>query len=321
MDRRSFLKNSIGALLFAGLSSNKVLAGVVETLTPNSPKVLLYLIQLKTGEWKIRTTKWVDIPTKRLNEPNIIKSTFKVLDIVDLNKVVKKRNEYWVEYNCSGRMGSLVSLGIPMTEEMKKEYSDFNKERHTGQKRSPHTRKKISERAKGRPSKMKGRTFNDEVRMKMSISFKNRSYTDEGRENRRKNSIGDRNNFYGKKHTEKTLSKIREKHPSKIKRLCEHCNKEFDLPNYNRYHGERCFKIIGVSTVTEEQKQKTRDKLLGKTSGKSVICYSYPDMDYIGEYDNLTTATNELKLNRECARLTCVGKRNHVNGFTFKYKD
>ena len=45
MNRRNFVKNSVGALLFAGLKSNTVLSQLVDTLNPNSPKILLYLIQ------------------------------------------------------------------------------------------------------------------------------------------------------------------------------------------------------------------------------------------------------------------------------------
>jgi hypothetical protein len=251
MLRRDFLKNSIGALLGVALTSNNALASIVETLTPESPKVLLYLIQLTSGEWKIRTTKWVDVPTKRLNESNIIKESFKALDIVDLNQVVNKRFEYWKEYNCSGRMGCLLSLGIPMTEEMKKEYSDFNKVRHIGVKRPLITGKRISEKAKGRPSHMKGKTWNEEVKKNMSEGSKNRKYTDEGREKRKNNSIGEKNNFFGKKHTTETKKIILEKHPSKIKITCEHCNKKLDLPNYKRYHGEKC-KLLNPNAYKEK---------------------------------------------------------------------
>lgn len=110
MDRRSFLKNSIGALLFAGLSSNKVLAGVVETLTPESPKVLLYLIQNKKGQWKVRGTKWIDIARKRVDVNKVIIETFKPLEIVSNDIANKRKNELWIQYGCRGEKGAPLNI-------------------------------------------------------------------------------------------------------------------------------------------------------------------------------------------------------------------
>ena len=45
MQRRSFLKGSIASLLLGALSTNKVLASTINSLTPESLNVLLYLIQ------------------------------------------------------------------------------------------------------------------------------------------------------------------------------------------------------------------------------------------------------------------------------------
>ncbi len=318
MDRRTFLKNSIGALLFAGLTSNRVLAEIIETLTPNSPKVLLYLIQLKTGEWKIRATKWVDIPTKRLNEPNIIKDTFKPIEVVDINEVVSKRIYYWREYNCSGRMGSLISLGIPMTDEMRKEYSMWNTINYTGRKYTEETIRRMSEGCKGRPSPNKGKQFSEEIIKKMSQSAKGKLISEEQKQKTREWML-ENNPFKGKKHTDETKQIIKDKHPSKIKKVCEHCNREVDLPNYKRYHGDKCTIITGKSNVSEEQKNKIKEKLQGRTFGKSVSCFLYPSMVHYKDYSNLSDAVIDLNLNRECARLTCVGKRNSVGGFTFRY--
>ena len=125
MERRSFLKNSLFALLSGAIASNKVLAGVAETLTPTSPKILLYLVETVKGDLKVRATKWVDLPIKRLIPSEVKPETFKALEIVDLEDVYKRRNELWKEHNCTGRMGHLVSLGIPMTEDMRLEYVIF----------------------------------------------------------------------------------------------------------------------------------------------------------------------------------------------------
>lgn len=110
MLRRDFLKNSIGALLGVALTSNKVLASVVETLTPESPKVLLYLIQNKKGQWKVRGTKWIDIAKKRLDENKVLLETFKPLEIVSNDVANKIKNELWVKYNCSGEKGAPLNI-------------------------------------------------------------------------------------------------------------------------------------------------------------------------------------------------------------------
>lgn len=251
MERRSFLKNSLFALFGAAISSNSVLSEVAQTLSSTSPKVLLYLIQLTTGEWKIRATKWVDLPKKRLTEKNIIKDSFKPIDIVDINQVVDKRFKYWKEYNCSGRMGSLVSLGISMTDEMKKEYGDFNTKRHKGVKRSDQVRNNIKVACIGRPSPRKGKTHTVESKEKMSQSAKIKIFTEEHRNNIGKSVSGHKNPFYGKKHTQESLQVINDKHPSKIKVTCEHCNQELDLPNYKRSHGDKC-KLSNIDKYNEK---------------------------------------------------------------------
>jgi hypothetical protein len=103
MQRRSFLKNSIGALLLGALSSNKVLASTINALTPESLNVLLYLIQNKNGDWKIKGTKWTDIKTARLSQFEYDLNTFKPLTIVDNIIVNDVKEKYWKEYNCKGK--------------------------------------------------------------------------------------------------------------------------------------------------------------------------------------------------------------------------
>jgi hypothetical protein len=105
MLRRDFLKNSIGALLGVALTSNKALASIVETLTPESPKVLLYLIQTTSGLWKVKATKWVDLyKSKRLKPCKVKKETFQALDIVDYENATKRKYELWKQYNCIGKL-------------------------------------------------------------------------------------------------------------------------------------------------------------------------------------------------------------------------
>lgn len=240
MERRDFLKNSLFGLLSVALTSNKSLATIVETLTPDSPKVLLYLIQTIKGEWKVKATKWIDLPNKRLIPSEVKPETFKVLEIVDIEQVNKRRLELWKEYNCVGRMGHLISMGIPMNNETKEEYAIYAIKNHSGLKRNNETKIKISIKAKGRIGHRKGIVVSQETKNKMSESRKGMTLTYEHKKNIGKSVSGQKNGFYGKKHTEDTIKIILEKHPSKIKLTCEHCNKTLDFPNFKRYHGDKC---------------------------------------------------------------------------------
>lgn len=99
MNRRSFLKNSIGALLFGALTSNKVLASIVESTPDNSLKVLLYAIQTKDGYWKIKATKWINLKKETLRYKDFNIETFKPLGIFDNSKIKEYQKRYAKKYN------------------------------------------------------------------------------------------------------------------------------------------------------------------------------------------------------------------------------
>jgi hypothetical protein len=119
MERRDFIKNSIFALFGAAISSNKVLAEVASTLNPNSPKVLLYLIQNKKGYWFVRGTKWVDIAKTKVNEEKYNIDTFKPLDIVSNDIADAKRKELWKLHNCGGGPGGGLGFKLDVEKSAK----------------------------------------------------------------------------------------------------------------------------------------------------------------------------------------------------------
>jgi hypothetical protein len=105
-------------------------------------------------------------------------------------------------------------------------------------------------------------------------------------------------------------------------------------PFSNKTHSEEIKKFIGQHTKSrkngmagKKHSNKTKE-IIGKKAKElnrdnisySVSCYSYKDNSFISDYVSLTKACEELNLNRECARLTAVGKRNHTGGYYFKYK-
>ena len=95
----------------------------------------------------------------------------------------------------------------------------------------------------GKPSPNKGKKMSEEQKEKLSISHTGKKLSDLHKE-KIKDWMLENNPFKGKKHTEESKRKILSKHPSKIKVTCENCSRELDLPNYKRYHGDKCSKII-----------------------------------------------------------------------------
>jgi hypothetical protein len=275
VERREFLKNSLGALLFGAISSNKVLASVVDTLTPTSPKVLLYLIQNIKGEWKIKASKWVDLPKSKLQPTKVIQSTFKPLDIVDLNQVVIRRKELWKEYNCSGKMGHLVSLGICFDDEMKEEYKELGY-RHKGKIVSKETLKKMSEVNKGK------------------------KHTEETKQICRQKSIGLN---VGRKRTEEQRKKISEKRKgSKASEKTRKILSESAKKRINHFNQEA---IINRRLKTI----------------KPILCYSFPEMKYICEYESIKSAAINLNRDRGGILKILNGTIKEPRKLTFRYKN
>lgn len=101
MNRRNFLKNSIGALLFTAIGNNAIAKSIVNT-TNNPHDILFYLIRTKNGKLKIHGTKWIDITTKNISPFKFELETFKPLGIYKSNIAYKKKRELWKEYNCDG---------------------------------------------------------------------------------------------------------------------------------------------------------------------------------------------------------------------------
>ena len=104
MNRRSFLKGSIASLLLGALSTNKVLASTINSLTPESLNILLYLIQNKNGNWEIKTTKWTNIHKARASQFKYNLETFKPLNVVDYKLSGEFKEKYWKQYGCKGRL-------------------------------------------------------------------------------------------------------------------------------------------------------------------------------------------------------------------------
>lgn len=104
MDRRSFLK--LGALFAAAMvvESSPALRAAANIVNVVETRVLLYLIQHRNGKWKVKATKYVDIAKTRMSSYTWNLETFKPLDIVDNSVATERRNELWVQYECTGKI-------------------------------------------------------------------------------------------------------------------------------------------------------------------------------------------------------------------------
>jgi hypothetical protein len=107
MNRRGFLKNSIGALFCVAIEHNKILCDIVNKIPKKSMDVLLYSVQTKWGDWKIKATKWTNIGKEKLNYSEFNTDTFTVLGIFDNSEIKEKQTFYSKKYKA---VNSLYSV-------------------------------------------------------------------------------------------------------------------------------------------------------------------------------------------------------------------
>ena len=76
--------------------------------------------------------------------------------------------------------------------------------------------------------------------------------------------FGEKNGFYGKKHSPEQLEKKRLEKLNSNRQTCPHCGKVCDNMNYYQWHGDKCQIITGKYTYT---RQKKECKYCGKLAG------------------------------------------------------
>jgi ribosomal protein L37AE/L43A len=74
----------------------------------------------------------------------------------------------------------------------------------------------------------------------MSISGKNRIFSEEHKNKISITKCGQNNPMFGKIHTEKTKQRISISAKNRPKFECPHCNKLFNQLNLNRWHDDNC---------------------------------------------------------------------------------
>lgn len=86
-----------------------------------------------------------------------------------------------------------------------------------------------SKNRKGRTPFNKGKTFEELYGEEKATELKKKVA-----------NVGEKNGFFGKKHSEEQRKKKSAEKIAAPKRKCYHCSKEVDHMNYSRWHGNRC---------------------------------------------------------------------------------
>lgn len=131
------------------------------------------------------------------------------------------------------------------------------------------TRQKMSDSKKGKAPNNKGKSLSEETKQKISkaqigkkhseetkerirlkaignqrgVGNKSRTGQKQSKEERLKKSIalsGEKNPFYGKRHSEESKEKLRAALKNRPKIQCPHCSKNLDPANYGKSHGDKC---------------------------------------------------------------------------------
>lgn len=110
MDRRSFLK--LGSLFAAAMlvETSPALKAAAKILERDNTQVLLYLIRNYKGQWKVKGTKYIDVPKTRIDQRKFDVETFRFLGVVENHMANERKLELWKEYGCSGNKGFKLNV-------------------------------------------------------------------------------------------------------------------------------------------------------------------------------------------------------------------
>jgi hypothetical protein len=170
---------------------------------------------------------------------------------------------------------------------------------------------------RGKPGNLKGKTFSEEHKKKIGEAHKNKivsektkklisenskklRHTDETKEICRQKSLGVN---VGRKHTQEAKDKL-----SKLKKgtkLSDEGRKKLSEAQKKR-----------TNHFNEEAIKKRLEK-----SQRAILCYSYPEMEFICEYKSITEASIKLNRNKGGIGKILNGTIKEPRHYTFKYKD
>lgn len=113
MDRREFLK--LGAMFTAAMAvnSNPVLRAAAKLAEANPLNVVFYKVrEISTGHWKVKGTKYIDMPKRKFDHERFDVDTFEILEIVDNSVANGTKMRLWKEHNCKGHKGGGFNMHL-----------------------------------------------------------------------------------------------------------------------------------------------------------------------------------------------------------------
>lgn len=146
----------------------------------------------------------------------------------------------------------------------------------------------------------KGRIVSEETKKLISHNSKKLRHTDETKEICRQKSLGLN---VGRKHTQEAKDKL--SNSKKGKKLSDEVRKKLSESQKKR-----------TNHFNEEAIKKRLEK-----NQKPILCYSYPDMIFICEYESIKSASIDLNRDRGGIIKILNGTIKEPRKLTFKYKD
>lgn len=175
-------------------------------------------------------------------------------DNIKCTEQLNKLEKYYISNNINENCYNLAEGGNGgntikhFSKERLKQFKEKMSEVTTGEN-NPFYGKTHTDITKNKISNIKtGSSCSDEFKEKCSkrmignVINNGRKHNDKTKQKHSENNSGVGNPMFGKRHSEETLNLISNKikENKKIKFKCEHCGKEVDKGNFNRWHGNNC---------------------------------------------------------------------------------
>ena len=138
---------------------------------------------------------------------------------------------------------------------------------------------------------------------------------------------GEKNPFYGKKHSEETKRKLSESKKGKIcwnkgKKMSDDARKNMSIAQkkYRQEHPNSTSSSFSKYWVGKTFSEEHKRKISEENKGKPVVQYT-KDLKFVAEYASISDAELNLGVAHSHISACCLGKRKTSNGFVWKYKN
>lgn len=217
------------------------------------------------SEKKINLHKW-NIIQKILKNGYKREEIIKILMICDSEEYVKE-----MEIKLIAKIGRINTKTGSLTN-----LTDGG-EGLSGLKFSEESKRKMSNAKKGKPSLNRGIKWPEEMKRKISETLKGKSYISiETRKKMAENQMGEKNQFYGKKHSKESIKKMSESHMGNTAR------KKIPIVAYKE---DELIYFSSIKDAYEKGLKNCRNVLNKKRNHCKGYCIRYATLEEIKEYE------------------------------------